>query len=107
MYQGRGVGLSANQVGELKRIIVIHADGFKQVIINPVIIKTYGGKSTQKEGCLSSPGLQVVKVRFKQIIVEGFDENWKPIKRKLKGLAARCVQHEIDHLNGVTINDKP
>jgi len=103
MYQHRGIGLAANQVGELQRVIVVHADSFKQAIINPVITKSYGGQTTSKEGCLSFPRLNVPMVRSRKIIVEGFDQNWKPIKRKLKGLAAYCVQHEVDHLNGITI----
>lgn len=89
----------------LKRVIVIQTKGFRQVLINPVITGGYGGKSKQKEGCLSFPRLLVQKIRNKQITVEGFNEYWKPVTRKLKGDAARCVQHEIDHLNGITIND--
>jgi len=103
MYRHRGIGLAANQVGELQRVIVLHVGSFKQAIINPIITRQYGGKATSKEGCLSYPALCVPMVRDRQIIVEGFDQNWKPIKRKLKGLAAYCVQHEIDHLNGITI----
>ncbi len=103
MYSARGIGLAANQVGILDRVVVVHANGFKQELVNPVITKSYGGKVTSKEGCLSFPGVQAKMLRSKQIIVEGFDRDWKPIKRKLKGLAAYCVQHEIDHLDGKTI----
>jgi len=105
MTQERGCGLAHNQVGGSKRIIVIHANGFRQEFINPIITKRYGGKTTSREGCLSFPGLQVSVIRDKKIIVEGFDKNWKPVKFKLKGLASCCVQHEIDHLDGVTISD--
>lgn len=104
MFQGRGVGLAANQVGVLKRIIVVQNKGFRQVLINPVITKGHG-KLKQKEGCLSFPRLLVNKIRHKQITVEGFNEYWKPVKMRLKGMDARIVQHEVDHLNGVTIND--
>ncbi len=103
MYSSKGAGLAANQVGILKRVIVVHAKGFKQEFINPVITKRYGGKTMSREGCLSYPGLEMRISRYKNIVVEGFDGNWNPIKRKLKGLAAYCVQHEIDHLNGKTI----
>ena len=106
MYTKGGIGLAANQIGQPKRIIVMHAKGFKQEFINPVITKFYGGKATSKEGCLSVPGSIASKVnmiRYKQVIIEGFDKNWKPVKRKLKGLAAFCAQHEVDHLNGITI----
>lgn len=105
MTHERGIGLANNQVGGSKRIIVVHANGFRQEFINPVITKRYGGKTTSREGCLSFPGLNVSVVRDKQIIVEGFDHKWKPIKFKLKGLASCCVQHEIDHLDGITIKD--
>lgn len=107
MTQGRGCGLAANQLGELDRVIVVHVDNFKQEIINPVITKRYGGKTTSREGCLSFPGITAPMIRDRQIIVEGFDRYWKPIKRKLKGRAAICVQHEVDHLDGVTIEGFP
>ena len=103
MYKYRGIGLAANQIGELHRVIVVHANGLKMGIINPAITKRYGGKVSSKEGCLSFPMRQVPMIRDKQIVVEGFDESWNPIKRKLKGLAAYCVQHEVDHLDGITI----
>jgi len=100
-----GIGLAANQIGELKRIIVIRVGSFKQTIINPVLTLGKGGKSTAKEECLSYPSLSILKVRNKKLIVRGFDENWKPVKFKLKALAARCVQHEVDHLDGITIGN--
>lgn len=98
-----GIGLAANQLGCSRRVIVVRAGGFKQAIINPVITRSYGGKNTQREGCLSFGTDTALMVRDKQIVVEGFDENWKPVKFKLKKIAARCVQHEVDHLNGITI----
>ena len=103
MYANKGVGLAAPQVGEPVRVIVMHAEGLKQEFINPVIIKAYGGKGISREGCLSFPGKIVPMSRFKRIIIEGFDANWKPVRRKLKGKAAYCAQHEVDHLNGITI----
>ncbi len=103
MYENKGIGLAAPQIGDSVRVIVVDAQGFKQAIINPVIVKRCCGKSTAREGCLSYPGASVLMVRDKQIIVEGFDQDWKPIRRKLRGLAARCVQHEVDHLDGITI----
>lgn len=103
MYASKGIGLAANQVGVLDRVIVVHANGFKQEFINPVITKKYGGQLLSKEGCLSFPGVETKMLRNRHVIVEGFDRDWKPVKRKLKGLAAYCAQHEIDHLNGKTI----
>lgn len=104
MYQKRGIGLAAPQIGSPLRIFVMDANGFKQAWINPVITKFYGGKGTSREGCLSYPGLIVPMVRSNQIIIQGFTPAWKPIKRKLKGVAAYCAQHEMDHLNGLTID---
>jgi len=103
MYGQKGIGLAAPQIGQTKRAIVMHVKGLKLELINPIITKMYGGKTTSKEGCLSFPGKQVSMLRYKQVVIEGYDRNWKPIKRKLKGLAAMCAQHEVDHLNGVTI----
>ncbi len=103
MYEKEGIGLAANQVGILKRIIVIDVYGLKSAIINPVITKTKLGMTPSIERCLSFPGAEVMMSRHKMIVVEGFDEAWRPVKFKLRGLASACVQHEIDHLNGVTI----
>lgn len=103
MVQGNGVGLAANQIGITKRVIVIHTNGFIQEFINPIITKFYGRKITSHEGCLSYPGLKVPVIRYTRILVEGYDMYWRPIKRKLKMLNAYCVQHEVDHLNGITI----
>jgi len=98
-----GIGLAANQIGSLQRIILMNCNGFMGVVINPVITKRSGKIKNSTEGCLSYPGKQVKVKRDNQIVVEGFDENWHPIKKKCKALTAFCVQHEIDHLNGVTI----
>ncbi|MCP4342921.1 MAG: peptide deformylase [Desulfobulbaceae bacterium] len=105
MYLHKGIGLAANQIGVLKRVIVIHCETFRQAFINPVITRRYGGKGLSREGCLSYPGIRVGVFRYKNIVVEGTDEKGAHIKRKLKGHSAYCVQHEIDHLNGVTIKD--
>jgi peptide deformylase len=98
-----GIGLAANQIGCLQRIILMNCNGFMGIVINPVITKRSGKIKNSTEGCLSYPGKQVKVKRDNQIVVEGFDENWQPVKKKCKALTAFCVQHEIDHLNGVTI----
>ena len=98
-----GIGLAANQIGCLKRIILMNCSGFMGIVINPVITKRSGNIKNSTEGCLSYPGKQVKVKRDNQVIVEGFDENWQPIKKKCRALTAFCVQHEIDHLNGITI----
>lgn len=106
MRYHHGQGFAACQIGVSKRVIVINSNGFRQAFINPRITKHYGGKITVNEGCLSFPGVFVSIVRFKQAIIEGFDEDWQPITRKLKGPAAICAQHEVDHLDGITLENR-
>jgi len=98
-----GVGLAAVQIGVLQRVIIINTPKLQAVIINPVI--TNRGKQTKmsREGCLSFPGKMVNVKRNNIIEVEGFNADWNPVKFKCRALTAFCVQHEIDHLNGVTI----
>lgn len=99
-----GIGLAANQLDERTRVIVFKRGSDTLAVINPVITRSYGGRSTAREGCLSFPAAGRVLVgRANSVVLEGFDENWKPVKYKLKKLSARCAQHEVDHLNGVTI----
>ena len=105
MEQGRGIGLAANQIGVLERIIVMDCSGQRIAIINPEIIKFAGGKQTSKEGCLSFPGARRLRIRYGVVHVTGYDPDWQPISRKFKGLRAFVIQHEIDHLNGRTIMD--
>lgn len=95
-----GVGLAANQVGEPKRIILIANGGFIETMINPVIVRKYGGTINSREGCLSYPGRITLLVRHKKVEVTCFGEDWKPLRFKLSGLDAIIVQHELDHLNG-------
>lgn len=101
-----GVGLAANQVGETKRIILIQTPTFRQVIINPVIIRKYGGTIMSTEGCLSFPGKRVRVSRHTRVEVEGLDAEGQTIKFNLKNLNAIVIQHEVDHLNGITCIDK-
>ncbi len=103
MLEAKGIGLAANQVGILSRIIVVNVNGFSTEIINPVITKWSGKTKLSKEGCLSYPGKLVNIKRDNIITVEGYDREWKPIKKKCRALTAFCIQHEIDHLNGITI----
>jgi len=99
----RGQGLAAPQVGISQRLIVIRFGDDFQEIINPVITKRYGGQSTQVESCLSFLNQNTKVKRYRRVKVEGFDLDWQPVHLKLCGLDARCVQHEVDHLNGITI----
>jgi peptide deformylase len=112
MYRAPGIGLAANQVGELQRLIVIDVeyayaeaqDKQKKPIflINPVICLAEGC-TVKEEGCLSVPEFGVEIRRAEKIQVKGVDLEGKPIQIEAEGLAARALQHEIDHLNGTTL----
>jgi len=102
LNETKGVGIANIQIGYADRIIIINTDRCKMVVVNPVLSDgKYLKKS--KEGCLSVPNKQVIKDRFNHIVISGFDENWQPVKKKLRALSAFVAQHEVDHLNGITI----
>ncbi len=100
-----GVGLAANQVGIRKRLIVIDYAGFKQAMINPLISKMRGGFSIELESCLSFPNQFVRVKRAKIITVQWFTLGWESKSQKMRGHLARIIQHENDHLNGITMLD--
>ena len=107
MYKYNGVGLSAVQVGVLKRIVVIDIDdgtGVK-VLINPIITKEKG-KQKVDEGCLSFPNQYAKLIRPKEVTVEALDRNGKKIVIKSKELLAQAIAHEVDHLNGIVFVDR-
>jgi len=106
MYERNGAGLAANQIGDTRRVVIINTEHCRRVIINPVISKFSVKKSSAEEGCLSFPNKKVLVVRHKRIVVEGYDQDWKKIKLKLNGFCSRCVQHEVDHLNGIDFTMK-
>lgn len=107
MYKYNGVGLSAVQVGILKRIIIIDTgeEGEKFALINPEIIKTKG-EQTVEEGCLSFPNKFGKTVRPSEITVIALNENGEKVKLKAKELLAQAICHEVDHLNGELFIDK-
>lgn len=107
MYNYKGVGLAAVQVGMLKRVIVIDVEDEKgpYVLINPQIIKTKGEKECD-EGCLSFPNQFGKVVRPTEVTVEFYDRNAKKEKLKAKDLLAQAICHECDHLEGVLFVDK-
>lgn len=104
MYANQGIGLAAPQVGVTKRIIVVDAGKGLLKMVNPEIIST-GGLSALEEGCLSVPGKLVEIRRPERIVVSFIDEENAPFQKSFEGLAAKAVQHEIDHLNGRLIVD--
>lgn len=107
MEKNDGIGLAANQIGRSIRMFVLPKELFKkQIFINPEIIKTSKGTETIEEGCLSVPGVVLPIKRVKSIKIKALDENNKQFKLKAKGIPARVLQHEIDHLDGILITDK-
>ena len=106
MKRENGIGLAAPQMGFDTRVIVIAPDGGRpEVLINPVIIHQEGSQ-VGEEGCLSIPGLYGDVERFEMVKVEAMDRKGREHEFEMSGLAARVVQHEIDHLNGVLFIDK-
>lgn len=107
MIEGEGIGLAANQVDELLRVIVVRDLEADEVhyYLNPTITKGHG-EELGEEGCLSFPGLAGLIPRYEQVTVKFQDLDLKIYKIELEGLPARTVQHEIDHLNGITIKDR-
>ncbi len=106
MHKFNGVGLSAVQVGILKRLVVIDLYDEKGPIklVNPVIIKTKGEQEVE-EGCLSFPNQYARLIRPEEVVAEALDENGKKVKIKAKGLLAQAICHELDHLDGVLFID--
>ncbi len=105
MEEKEGIGLAAPQVGEPKRVIVLHLpDEDEVVLINPVIVSKVG-KCIDVEGCLSLPGVEVEVPRAEEVVVEGMDLDGNMLKLEKNGLWARALQHEVDHLNGRLIID--
>ncbi len=110
MYAAPGIGLAAVQVGILKRLIVIDiSKGEEQkkplFLINPKIINQSKKTSVYEEGCLSIPGLFAEIERPAECILKYIDYHGKEKELKAEGLLATCIQHEVDHLNGVLFID--
>lgn len=111
MYEANGIGLAANQVALPYRLFVINPTGDseqkdqEQAFINPQIIKGKGSCDAD-EGCLSLPEVYGPVTRFERITVEAFDVDGTEFGMDLTGLAARVVQHENDHLDGVMFTDR-
>ena len=107
MYKYNGVGLSAVQVGVLKRVVVIEIEDGEgaRVFINPKITQTKGEHEVE-EGCLSFPNQYAKVVRPKELTVEALDRDGKKFTLKAKDLLAQAIAHEVDHLEGVVFTDR-
>jgi peptide deformylase len=102
-----GIGLAGNQVGLLKRILVIHIDenSPEYIMINPQIISKSNTVVSYKEGCLSVPQHYANVKRAEEVEVSFYDVNWQQQTLKADGLLSICIQHEIDHLDGIVFLD--
>lgn len=115
MYNASGVGLAAPQIGKSVRVFVIDADpfqdedpslvGFKKVFINPEIIEEDGEEWAFNEGCLSIPDVREDVKRLPNIKLRYLDENFEEHVEEYTGVAARVIQHEYDHIEGVLFTD--
>jgi peptide deformylase len=116
MYRSVGVGLAAPQIGMSIRLFVIDASPyddedeslteFKKVFINAVILEENGDPWKFNEGCLSIPHLREDVSRNESILIEYFDEHWVKRRETYSGLAARIIQHEYDHIEGILFTDR-
>jgi peptide deformylase len=109
MYAAPGIGLAANQVGETRRIVVY--DVFSRdenrspsILINPEIVMAEGS-IVYEEACLSVLDYAAEVERAERVLVRGVDRDGNPVSVEAEGLLAICLQHEIDHLNGVLYID--
>ncbi len=103
MHDARGVGLAATQVGVIQRLFVFqpHSDDEARAIVNPAITSRSDATDLADEGCLSIQNVLVPVERSVEVTLEGKDLEGKPVRLELEDQAARVVQHELDHLDGV------
>jgi peptide deformylase len=119
MYQAKGVGLAAPQIGKSIRLFIVdaspfaddeeenlsHLEDFKKVFINPIIIEEEGKEWPFNEGCLSIPGIREDVYRQPNILLKYQDENFNHFEERFDGIAARIIQHEYDHIEGILFTD--
>jgi peptide deformylase len=106
MHDAEGVGLAATQIGILRRLFVFHDDGEDRLLVNPTIASRSEETELDVEGCLSLGPVRVPVERATAVTVEARDEAGEQLRLELDGYAARVVQHELDHLDGVLILDR-
>jgi peptide deformylase len=104
-HPGRA-GLAANQIGVSLRVFSYNVDDRIGHLVNPVIVERSEETQDGDEGCLSVPGLYAPTVRAMWCAAEGFDVHGEPLRLEGEGLMARCLQHEVDHLDGKVFLDR-
>jgi peptide deformylase len=122
MYAANGVGLAAPQIGQSIRLFIVdaspfaededgepteeaHLKDFKRVFINPYIVEEEGEEWPFEEGCLSIPNIREEVKRQPKIVLQYQDENFEEHEEEFEGFAARVIQHEHDHLDGILFTD--
>lgn len=124
MYRAKGVGLAAPQIGRNIRLFIVDGspfaekeegedddpralgiENFKKVFINPIIEEEQGEEWSFQEGCLSIPKIRENVSRKSDIVISYYDENWELKEERYSGYAARIIQHEYDHIEGVLFTD--
>ena len=116
MRESNGVGLAAPQINRSIRLFIIDASpyakdypevaGFMKVFINPSILEETGKEWTFNEGCLSIPDIREDVVRKSKVRIRYLDEHFQPHEETFEGVAARIIQHEYDHLEGIMFVDR-
>ena len=108
MQDARGVGLAANQVGIMRRVFIFQAEEGEEplALVNPAIVERSDLVELEDEGCLSLQGVLVPVERALRVRLEARDAEGETVALELRGLGARVVQHEVDHLDGVLIVDR-
>jgi peptide deformylase len=123
MYEARGIGLAAPQIGVPIRLFIVDAtpfeddedlseeeqqfvSTFKRIFINAKMIEESGDEWAFNEGCLSIPDVREDVFRKPNIVIEYVDENFKKQKENFSGMVARIIQHEYDHIEGILFTDK-
>ncbi|MBW3569504.1 MAG: peptide deformylase [Gemmatimonadetes bacterium] len=109
MYDAHGIGLAAPQIGRSERLIVVDVkdgDSAPMALLNPVVVEFGEGKDRVEEGCLSIPGVVATVERPASCVVEATDTAGNAVRLEAQGMLSRCLQHEIDHLDGVLFIDR-
>jgi peptide deformylase len=109
MYDAEGIGLAGPQVGVDQRVIVVDVreEGTTPLaLINPRIVESAADTDKAEEGCLSIPGVSGVVERPTRVVVEALSDTGAPVRVEAEGLLGRCLQHEVDHLDGVLFVDR-
>ena len=108
MHDAQGVGLAATQLGVLQRVFVFEPEDDEpmRAVVNPRLTIDDRERLVEEEGCLSLREVRVPVERATKVVLEGKDPNGDDVRYELEGLAARVVQHENDHLDGVLTIDR-